>query len=149
MSRRLLHADRSTCPIAHALDVVGDRWSLLIIRDIAFRGLHEFAEFRAGREGIASNILTDRLNRLVGYGILGVQRHPESKRRKRYFLTERGIGLIPILVDLTSWSVTSLPTGSEFHLDVGAMSERDVRDFIDDKVADARAWYRAHVADPG
>lgn len=96
---------RSGCPIALALELVGDRWSLLVIRDLAFRGLRRFSEFRDSGEGIATNILSDRLRRLTDCGVVSSHPDPEDGRRVRYFLTDAGLDLLPALVELARWSI--------------------------------------------
>lgn len=84
--------------------MLGDPWSLLIVRDLMFRGKSRFKEFLAGGEGIASNILTDRLARLEAVGIVGKRRDPADARRFVYRLTEKGMDLAPMVVELVLWS---------------------------------------------
>jgi DNA-binding HxlR family transcriptional regulator len=88
------------CPVARTADVVGDRWSLLIIRD-AMDGARSFTDFQQ-RTGIARNILTDRLRRLITHGLLAQVDAPSGKRR-RYALTEAGKDLFPVIVTLRQW----------------------------------------------
>ncbi|MBF6413776.1 winged helix-turn-helix transcriptional regulator [Nocardia cyriacigeorgica] len=88
------------CPVARALDLVGDRWSLLVIRD-AMDGARSFTEFQR-RTGIARNILTDRLRKLVDHGLL-TQRTAPSGRRQEYVLTEAGRDLFAVIVALRQW----------------------------------------------
>jgi DNA-binding HxlR family transcriptional regulator len=90
-----------TCSIARTLQVIGDRWTLLILRD-AFRGVRRFDEF-AGDLGIARNLLTDRLNRLVEHGILEKVPYQERPVRHEYRLTARGLDLSPALVAFMRW----------------------------------------------
>jgi DNA-binding HxlR family transcriptional regulator len=97
-------APRSGCPISIALEIFGDSWSLLIIRDLMFKGLRTFNEFSAAGEGIATNILTDRLTKLEAAGILAGQPDPADARRIHYRLTEKGIDLAPALVEIILWS---------------------------------------------
>lgn len=87
-----------------ALDVFGDRWSLLIVRDLMFKGRHRYSEFLEAGEGISTNVLADRLQRLVDAGILARRRDPEDRKRKLYDLTERGWDLGPILLEMIAWS---------------------------------------------
>jgi DNA-binding HxlR family transcriptional regulator len=94
---------RSGCPVSISLEVLGDRWSLLIIRDLMVRGLRTFKEFQASGEGVASNILTDRLRKLVAAGIVMAEPVKSDGRRVHYRLTEKGIELAPILLDLLIW----------------------------------------------
>ncbi|MCM3762515.1 helix-turn-helix transcriptional regulator [Alkalihalobacillus oceani] len=104
---------RSDCPISYSLDLLGDSWSLLIIRDIVFADKKTFGEFLASDEGIARNILTNRLTTLVQKGILTKQPHPSDKRKDLYQLTEAGLDLIPVLLDLSLWGAKHEPETSE------------------------------------
>jgi DNA-binding HxlR family transcriptional regulator len=94
---------RSGCPVSISLDIFGDRWSLLIVRDLMVRGFRTFKEFAAGGEGIATNILADRLQRLEAEGIIRQESEKDDKRRVNYRLTEKGIDLAPVLLDLLIW----------------------------------------------
>jgi len=94
---------RSDCPINFALQTFGDLWSLLIIRDIVYFGKHTFGEFLVSEEGIATNILASRLAQLEREGILVRQPHAFDKRKEVYVLTEKGLDLIPIVVELADW----------------------------------------------
>lgn len=100
---------RSDCPISSALDCVGDKWSLLIIRDIALLGKNTYNEFLKSEEGIATNVLADRLAMLEAAGILIREGHPESKAKIFYRLSERGIDLLPLLAEMILWSDKYLP----------------------------------------
>lgn len=99
MRRTSLENDQ--CPIARALDAIGDWWSLLIIRD-AFDGLRRFGEFEKSL-GVAKNILTVRLRKLVADGILKTQPAEEGSRHQEYLLTEKGRALFPVIVSLRQW----------------------------------------------
>ncbi|VAW53420.1 Transcriptional regulator, HxlR family [hydrothermal vent metagenome] len=92
------------CPITFALGIFGDKWSLLIVRDIMFRGRSTYGEFQDAGDGIATNILSDRLKRLETNGIITKQRDPDNGRKKLYQLTERGMALAPILLEMYNWS---------------------------------------------
>jgi len=96
-------ARRSDCPISYSLDVFGDRWTLLVVRDLALRGKRHFGDFLHSEEGIASNILADRLKMLECCGI--VSRHPDPAHASKviYSLTEKGMDLIPGLLELVCW----------------------------------------------
>ena len=100
---------RSGCPIGFALDILGDRWTLLVIRDMVFGRKRTFSEFLASEEGIATNILTDRLHRLESAGLLRKETDPRSQVRVLYRLTEKGIDLVPLLVDLAVWGAKHDP----------------------------------------
>ena len=95
---------RSHCPISFALDVFGDQWSLLIVRDIMLLERRTFRQFLAGGEGIATNVLADRLARLEQAGIVTRRRDRGDRRRWAYFLTKRGVDLIPVLIEMVDWS---------------------------------------------
>jgi DNA-binding HxlR family transcriptional regulator len=96
-------ARRSGCPISIALDIFGDTWSLLIVRDLMFKGLRTFSEFACSDEQIATNILAERLARLEAAGILTKAADPTDARRVHYRLTEKGLDLAPALVEIVLW----------------------------------------------
>ena len=95
---------RSQCPISTALDIFGDKWTLLVIRDLMFDEKRSYGEFLESEEKIATNILADRLALLEMAGIITKQKHPESKAKILYTLTAKGIDLIPVLVEIIAWS---------------------------------------------
>lgn len=95
---------RSDCPISTALDIFGDKWSLLIIRDMIFKGKNTYGDFLESGEKIATNILADRLALLEWAGIISKHKHPDSKAKILYKLTSKGIDLIPVLVEIIAWS---------------------------------------------
>ena len=100
---------RSDCPINFALQTFGDMWSLLIVRDIVYFGKQTYREFLESDEGIATNILAGRLAQLVQAGILLKKPHERDKRKEVYALTEKGLDLIPILLELANWSAQHDP----------------------------------------
>ena len=100
---------RSDCPISVALDLFGDRWTLLVIRDLAFKSKNSFTDFLASDERIARNVLADRLARLEAEGFIDKRPHHDDMRRSIYTLTERGLGLIPVLVEMILWSAREDP----------------------------------------
>src|SRR6202008_1633504 len=91
---------RSGCPLNASVEMLGDRWSLLIIRDMMVRGYRTFKEFLSSDEHIATNILADRLRRLEGYGIITTQPDPSDGRKLFYLLTAKGMDLAPILAEM-------------------------------------------------
>jgi DNA-binding HxlR family transcriptional regulator len=95
---------RSGCPIAVSLDIFGDRWSLLIVRDLLFKGLFSFSELSAAGEGIASNVLADRLERLEAAAIIERRADPSDGRKITYRLTPKGLDLGPVLVEMVIWA---------------------------------------------
>lgn len=94
---------RSGCPVSISLELLGDRWSLLIIRDLMVRGFRRFKDFQESGEGIASNILADRLQKLEQRGIITAEPDEADARKLNYRLTERGIDLAPLLLELLIW----------------------------------------------
>jgi DNA-binding HxlR family transcriptional regulator len=104
---------RSGCPVSISLEILGDRWSLLVIRDLMVRGLRTFGDFQGSAEGIASNILADRLRRLEAAGLITAEAEETDARRVNYRLTEKGIDLAPVLLELLIWAArheqTSVP----------------------------------------
>ncbi len=95
---------RSDCPISNVLDVVGDKWSLLILRDILFSGKRSYSELQDSEEGIATNILSSRLEQLESYGLISKRSDEQDKRRKVYTPTQAGIDMLPILLEMIVWS---------------------------------------------
>jgi len=105
---------RSGCPINLALEVLGDRWSLIVIRDIMFGNRRHFRVLLTrSEEGIASNILAARLKRLVEAGLLSRSDDPAHRQKGIYSLTEKAIQLVPVLVQLGAWGRQHLPTSPE------------------------------------
>lgn len=97
------HSRRSACAISMALDAVGDKWSLLILRDLMFSDKRSYGELQASEEGIATNILAARLVSLEANGLIRKESDPLDARRYLYFLTEKGIYLLPAVVELMHW----------------------------------------------
>jgi DNA-binding HxlR family transcriptional regulator len=94
---------RSGCPVSISLEIFGDRWSLLIVRDLMVRGYRTFREFQEAGEGIATNILADRLRKLKRSGIISFEEEPTDRRKVNYRLTEKGIDLASVLLELLIW----------------------------------------------
>ncbi len=103
---------RSGCPVSISLEIFGDRWSLLIIRDLMVRGFRTFQEFRGSGEGIATNILADRLRKLQRAGIIVAEPEARDGRKLNYRLTEKGIDLAPVLLELLIWGARHERTGA-------------------------------------
>lgn len=112
MARKLISERRSGCPVSISLEMLGDRWSLLLIRDMMVRGYRTFREFQNAGEGIASNILTDRLRRLQADGIVTTEPAEEDGRSIHYRLTAKGIALAPVLLDMLIWGAEHEETGA-------------------------------------
>lgn len=94
---------RSPCPLAGALDILGDAWTLLVLRDLLFYDKHRFADFLASPERISTNILTERLNRLERCGLIERRQYQARPPRDEYYLTARGHDLLPVLRELIKW----------------------------------------------
>ena len=106
---------RSGCPINLSMELLGDRWTLLVLRDMVFVGARRFRELLAASlEGISSNVLADRLETLVEHGMLTRSSDPGHKQKVIYSLTEQAIELVPILIELGDWGVRHLPVRTEY-----------------------------------
>jgi DNA-binding HxlR family transcriptional regulator len=105
--------------------MLGDRWSLLVVRDLMVRGYRTFKEFQESGEGIATNILADRLRRLEGAGIITKEIEQADARRVNYRLTEKGIDLAPVLLDLLLWAARHEQTGAPCGLMMKMESDRE------------------------
>jgi DNA-binding HxlR family transcriptional regulator len=104
---------RSACPLNASVEMLGDRWSLLILRDMMLRGFRTFKEFMECYEGIATNILADRLRKLVSYGIITAEADPSDGRKSIYRLTRKGIDLAPVLTEMVLWAAAHEETGNQ------------------------------------
>jgi len=99
-----LKGRRSDCPVNFAVEALGDKWSLVILRDIIFWGKHTYGEFLRSDEKIATNILANRLDYLEKEGLISKSPDPNDKRKEIYGVTEKGIGLIPMFIEMIAWS---------------------------------------------
>src|SRR6266404_1716492 len=97
-------SNRSHCPIAFALDIFGDRWSLLVLRDLLFKGKQRYSEFLASEERVSTNILSERLDRLEREGIITKSRDATNRRQFIYSPTPKCFDLLPAILELSSWS---------------------------------------------
>lgn len=128
---------RSECPISNSLDILGDRWTLVVLRDLLLANKRTFSEL-GGPERIPTNTLTERLDRLERAEIIVRRRDPNDGRRRTYVPTERGLELIPILVDLLVWGVEhGMGTA---HADLAVAARKNRKQVI------ARAMKRAREA---
>ncbi len=116
---------RSGCPVSISLEKFGDRWSLLIIRDLMVRGLRTFKEFQESGEGIATNILADRLKKLEAAGIISSEVEETDGRRMNYRLTKKGIDLAPVMLELLIWGARHEQTGAHCALMAKMEENRD------------------------
>jgi DNA-binding HxlR family transcriptional regulator len=118
---------RSGCPLNASVEMLGDRWSLLIIRDMMLLGRRTFKEFLGSYEGIATNILADRLRRLEAYGIIAAESDPSDGRKLIYSLTPKGIDLAPVLTEMVLWAAAHEKTENEALV---KLMQRDKQQFL-------------------
>jgi DNA-binding HxlR family transcriptional regulator len=104
---------RSGCPLNATVEMLGDRWSLLIVRDMMLQGSRTYKEFLGCYEGIATNILADRLRKLQAYGIIVARPDPKDARKVIYLLTSKGIDLAPVLTEMVLWAAAHEETGNQ------------------------------------
>ena len=107
------HQRRSGCPLNASVEILGDRWSLLIVRDMMLRGFRTYKQFLGSYERIATNILADRLRRLESHGIIVAQPDPSDGRKLIYRLTPKGIDLAPVLTEMVLWAAAHEPTENQ------------------------------------
>jgi len=125
-------SEKSNCPISYSLDLFGDRWTLLVLRDLILWGKTRFAQMQNSDEKIASNILSDRLRRLEKRGIVSIRKDPSDARQKIYTATEKGLSLTPVLLEIAAW-------GASHDSETGAPM-----DFATEFYADREAYYTEH-----
>ena len=99
---------RCDCPITSALDIVGDRWILVIVKQMLIEDKRTFKDFVESDEAVATNILSAKLKCLENHGLISKTKHPTNKKTNLYFLTEKGLSLAPLIVELALWSDTNL-----------------------------------------
>lgn len=112
MKKRVIARRRSDCPLNTTLEVLGDRWSPLIVRDLMFKGRTTYKDFLAGGEGIATNVLADRLRRLEAEGLIEKGRDAADARRLIYRLTTSGLALAPMMVEMIVWGARHYDTAA-------------------------------------
>ena len=102
---------RSTCPINYSVEIFGDKWMLLLLRDLMFNGKNSFLEFRASAEKISTAVLTEKLNTLLNEGVVSKITSPKNASKFLYLLTDKGIELVPIMVEILNWGSRHNPDG--------------------------------------
>jgi len=137
MKKRVVSKRRSDCPLNATLEVFGDRWSLLIVRDLLFKGRTAYKDFLAGGEGIATNVLADRLRHLAVEGVIEKGRDPVDARRLVYRLTTKGLALAPVLVEMIVWGARHYQTAAP------PATIREMTDHRERFLADIRSRARA------
>jgi len=124
--KRVSKSDRrSDCPLSIALEIFGDRWTLLVLRDLLFKGLRTFKEFQESGEQIASNILSDRLQRLQAQGVVAGERSSSDARVVTYRPTAKGLDLLPVLIEIVLWSARYERTAAQPKLLARMTTDRD------------------------
>lgn len=128
---------RSDCPISCSLDAWGDKWSLLIVRDLMFFKKCTYGDFLKSGEKIATNILASRLLMLEENGIISKQDHPDSKAKVLYKLTEKGINLLPLMIEINLWAekYSEIPESQKMILDE---MKKDKAGFIEGKIEELK-----------
>lgn len=140
---------RSGCPINLTLETLGDRWSLIVIRDIMFGNRRHYRELlNQSDEGIASNILADRLKRLVEAGLLTKTDDPTHKQKAIYSLTEKAIELVPLLVHMGAWGRRHLPITREMSIRQQLLEEGGPK-LWNDLMEELRTLHLGAAARPG
>ncbi|WP_345330087.1 helix-turn-helix domain-containing protein [Mucilaginibacter defluvii] len=102
---------RSSCPINYSVEIFGDKWVLLLLRDLMFNGKNSFLEFRASDEKISSAVLTEKLNLLLNEGVISKITSPKNASKFIYLLTDKGIEMVPLMVEILSWGSRYNPDG--------------------------------------
>ncbi len=105
LAERTNTVPRSDCPITYALEIFGDRWTLIVLRDLMFGMKSRYKELLASEEGIATNVLAERLKRLERRDLITKERDPKDARQSLYLPTEAAIGLVPMMVEMIYWSL--------------------------------------------
>jgi DNA-binding HxlR family transcriptional regulator len=134
---------RSACPINLSLELLGDTWSLLIVRDLMFGSARHFRELLRSQEGISTSILADRLRKLVAHGVISASEDPTHKQKTVYSLTEMGIALLPVLVRLGAWGRRFLPASEELSIRIEVL-ERGGPSMWEDFMAELRVAHLGH-----
>ena len=120
------HELRSDCPINYVSEVIGDKWSLVILRDMLLEGKSRYGELLASDEGIATNILASRLRQLEDWDVITRVADPDHPAKHRYTVTERGIDLVPLFVEMMLWTAKYRPIPDDRRDDVDrALMDRD------------------------
>lgn len=127
---------RSDCPFSCSLDILGDKWTLLIIRDMVFFGKNTYSDFLKSPEGIATNVLASKLLQLEENGLIEKLEHPDSKAKFLYKLTPKGIGIIPILAEMYLWAEQyhSVPDRIKAKMKIFADNKEDAIRLLTEKI---------------
>lgn len=145
MVSKIEHKNRTGCPIACSLDILGDHWTLLVIRNLMFLGLHEYKDMLQTEEQISSSILTDRLKKLECEKLIASIPHPDSKRRKLYYLTASGKDLIHVMVNLVLWANTHLSERLNIPAEKKDLLEKNPEKFKTLILEQIQKWEEEHL----
>lgn len=145
MVSKIEHKNRTGCPIACSLDILGDHWTLLVIRNLMFLGLHEYKDMLQTEEQISSSILTDRLKKLECEKLIASIPHPDSKRRKLYYLTASGKDLIHVMVNLVLWANTHLSERLNIPAEKKDLLEKNPEQFKSLILEQIQKWEQEHL----
>lgn len=146
MVAKIEHRTRTGCPIACSLDIIGDHWTLLVIRNLMFLNLHEYKDMLSTEEQISSSILTDRLKKLENEGLIASAPHPESGRRKLYYLTEMGKDLLDLMVELVCWANRNISDSLRIPPEKKELVEKDPEMFKAIVIAEIENWEQRFLA---
>mgnify|MGYP005994588217 CR=1 FL=1 len=145
MVSKIEHKNRTGCPIACSLDILGDHWTLLVIRNLMFLDVHEYKDMLKTEEQISSSILSDRLQKLECEGVIASIPHPDSKRRKLYYLTPVGKDLIHLMMEIVLWANSHLSERLDIPAEKKKLLEKNPEKFktlILDKI---QKWEEEHL----
>ena len=145
MVAKIEHKQRTACPLACALDIVGDHWTLLIVRNLMFLGIHEYKDMLKTAESISSSILTNRLKKLELDGLIASIAHPDSQRRKLYYLTTMGKDLIYLMTELILWAHKNMAASVNIPEHKKVMLEKDPEQFIRLTLQELDTWEKQFV----
>ncbi len=142
------HSLKSSCPIACGLDLVGDHWTLLIVRDLMLFGRHEYRELLSSSEGISSNILSDRLLKLQQAELIRYTIPADNKRRKLYYLTRKGKDLVHVIIGLARWSLKYRLDLEELPKSLQSLTHLSTSEFVTQVFAELKQWEQSQgIAD--
>ena len=145
MVSKIEHKNRTGCPIACSLDILGDHWTLLVIRNLMFLGVHEYKDMLKTEEQISSSILSDRLKKLECEGVIASIPHPDSKRRKLYYLTPVGKDLIHIMMEIVLWANSHLSERLDIPAEKKKMLEKNPEKFKALILEKIQKWEEEHL----
>lgn len=145
MVAKVEHKTRTGCPVACALDIIGDHWTLLIIRNLMFLGIHEYKDMLKTEEQISSSILTNRLNKLEREGLVASIAHPDSQRRKLYYLTPMGKSLIHMMTELVIWANGHLEDSVKIPQEKKMLIESDPKKLIELTLTELEKWGQEYL----